>query len=66
MNEVTGPSLRADRYGIYLWTPRFVVHLMWPFRFWAVSRSSTPKYHGGSVHFGPIYFAWYDRAAWED
>ena len=56
-------NLRVDAYGIYFWSVRFVVYLMWPLRFWKTQQQSVPKYHGGNVCIGPLYIAWYDEEA---
>lgn len=56
-------NVRVDKYGIYFWSVRIVVYLMWPLRFWEVGRQFNLPYHGGNVSFGPIYVAWYDEEA---
>jgi hypothetical protein len=56
-------NLRSDKYGIYFWSVRFVIYLMWPLRFWKVGRQRDLPYHGGNVSFGPLCIAWYDEAA---
>lgn len=57
-------QVQADKYGVYLWTPRFVLHMMWPLRFWEWGRQKLSDTRG-NVSPGPVYLAWYDRAAWE-
>lgn len=64
MIRIVKDYLRVDKYGLYLWTPRFCASVMWPLRFWEFSRQHGPeKYHAGNIHAGPFYLAWYDEAA---
>ena len=70
--SITPPLLTFDRYGVYLWTPRFVIHFMWNVRFWELQRQvfwdyerdCVDKYYG-NFSLGPLYVAWYPRSAWE-